>query len=149
MIGTAEIENRTFDEIRPGERASFTRTLTKNDVEGFAAVSGDFNPTHLSEAYAQAARFKGIVAHGMWTASLISNVLGNKLPGAGTVYLGDGCWGRDPRPVQGKHAYLAKASSTYHVWMLSSAKAGLQCQAVGRDGKVFDQTTLKARGGGQ
>ena len=72
-----------------------------------------------------------------------------KVAQGGTVYLGDGCWGRDPRPLQGKHAYLAKASSTYHVWMLSSAKAGLQCQAVGRDGKVFDQTTLKARGGGQ
>jgi hypothetical protein len=72
-----------------------------------------------------------------------------KIVADGTVYLGDGCWGRDPRAVAGKRWYQAKASSTYHVWMLSSGPGGLECQAVGRYGKVFDRTTLKGRAGGQ
>lgn len=70
---------------------------------------------------------------------------GGKVVPGGTVYLGDGCWGRTPRAVKGNRWYSARASSTYHVWMLSTRPEGLLCQAVGRDGKVFDQTTLKAR----
>jgi phosphotransacetylase/acyl dehydratase len=84
----ALVENRTFAEIEIGQAASLSRTLTKTELEGFAAVSGDFNPTHLNEAYARARGLKAPVAHGMWTASLISNLLGNKLPGAGTIYVG-------------------------------------------------------------
>src|SRR5918993_2965850 len=82
------VENRTFAEIEVGQSANLSRTLTKTELEGFAAVSGDFNPTHLNEAYARARGLRAPVAHGMWTASLISNLLGNRLPGAGTVYLG-------------------------------------------------------------
>src|SRR5918993_4607598 len=88
MSDDAMVENRTFAEIEVGQSASLSRTLTKTELEGFAAVSGDFNPTHLNEAYAHARGLKAPVAHGMWTASLISNLLGNKLPGAGTIYLG-------------------------------------------------------------
>jgi hypothetical protein len=68
---------------------------------------------------------------------------GGKVVPRGTVYLGDGCWGRTPRAVKGQRWYLAKASSTYHVWMLTTRPDGLLCQAVGLDGKVFDQVTLK------
>ena len=81
------IENRTFDEIALGESASLERTVTKQDIELYATVSGDANPTHLDEAFAQQAKFKGTVAHSMLSAGLISSVLGNLLPGAGTVYL--------------------------------------------------------------
>jgi phosphotransacetylase/acyl dehydratase len=81
------VENRTFDEIEIGESASFARTITRRDIELYAAVTGDANPTHLDEAFAQAANLKGVVAHGMLTAGLISNLLGNRLPGAGTVYV--------------------------------------------------------------
>ena len=48
------VENRTFAEIEVGQSAGLSRTLTKTELEGFAAVSGDFNPTHLDEAYARA-----------------------------------------------------------------------------------------------
>jgi phosphate acetyltransferase len=82
------VANRTFDEIAIGESASFERTITRQDIELYAAVSGDANPTHLDEAFARQTRFQGVVAHGMLTAGLISNLLGNKLPGAGTVYVG-------------------------------------------------------------
>ena len=87
-MGEADlVENRTFDEIEVGESASFERAITRRDIELFAAVSGDANPTHLDEAFAKAANMDGVVAHGMLTAGLISNLLGNRLPGAGTVYV--------------------------------------------------------------
>jgi 3-hydroxybutyryl-CoA dehydratase len=62
--------------------------VTAEDVAAFAAVSGDHNPVHLDEAYAKTTRFKGRIAHGMLVASFISTVLAAKLPGPGTIYLG-------------------------------------------------------------
>ncbi len=81
------LENRTFDEIEIGESASLERTLSWRDVELFAVMSGDINPAHIDEKYARSDRFHGIVAHGMWGASLISTLLGTRLPGPGTIYL--------------------------------------------------------------
>jgi acyl dehydratase len=71
-----------------GMSASRTRIITAEDVELFARVSGDTNPVHLDEAYAAQSQFGRRVAHGMLTLSLISAILGNDLPGVGTVYLG-------------------------------------------------------------
>ncbi len=81
------IENRTFEEIQVGESASLERTLSWRDIELFAIVSGDVNPAHVDEEYARSDRFHHIVAHGMWGASLISTLLGTRLPGPGTIYL--------------------------------------------------------------
>jgi len=81
------IENRTFEEIEVGESALLKRTLSWRDVELFAVMSGDINPAHVDEEYARSDRFHGIVAHGMWGASLISTLLGTRLPGPGTIYL--------------------------------------------------------------
>lgn len=81
------IENRTFDEIQLGETASLVRTLSKEDIELFAVMSGDVNPAHVDEEYARSDMFHKIIAHGMWGASLISTLLGTKLPGPGTIYL--------------------------------------------------------------
>ncbi len=83
----AIVENRTFDEIMVGESASIVRTLTKEDIELFAIVSGDVNPSHLDTVFASADPFRKVVAHGMWGGGLISAVLGMKLPGPGTIYL--------------------------------------------------------------
>jgi len=81
------IENRTFDEIKPGDTASLVRTLTHKDIELFAVMSGDINPTHLDEAFAKSDMFHKVVAHGMWSGALISTLLGTQLPGPGTVYV--------------------------------------------------------------
>jgi acyl dehydratase len=81
------IENRTFDEIEVGESASLERTLTWRDIELFAVMSGDVNPAHVDGEYARSDPFHAIVAHGMWGASLISTLLGTRLPGPGTIYL--------------------------------------------------------------
>jgi acyl dehydratase len=81
------IENKTFDEINVGDFASIHHILSKRDILLFAIMSGDVNPAHLDEEYAKSDLFHQIVAHGMWGASLISTVLGTKLPGPGTIYL--------------------------------------------------------------
>ena len=73
--------------IRIGDQAEFSKTITDEDVRAFADLTGDHTPVHLDEQYASGTRFKRRVAHGMLTASLISSVLANKLPGQGTVYL--------------------------------------------------------------
>jgi phosphate acetyltransferase len=81
------IENRTFDEIRVGESASVTRTLTDQDIQLFAPVSGDVNPAHMDRAFAEDDIFDKVIAHGLWGGSVISSVLGTELPGPGAIYL--------------------------------------------------------------
>ena len=82
------VRNRTFDEILVGETASMERTLTAQDIQLFAVLSGDVNPQHLDAEFAASTRFHGVIAHGMLGGALISAVLGTRLPGPGTVYLG-------------------------------------------------------------
>ena len=71
-----------------GRRAEYTRTITEDDIERFAEVSGDHNPVHLDAEYAARTPFRGRIAHGILSAAFISAVLGNDLPGPGTIYLG-------------------------------------------------------------
>ncbi|MGD9636579.1 MAG: bifunctional enoyl-CoA hydratase/phosphate acetyltransferase [Pirellulales bacterium] len=82
------IENHVYDEIKVGDRATLSRTLTRDDIVLFAAVSGDVNPAHVDEEFARSERFHQIVAHGMWGGALISTVLGTELPGPGAIYVG-------------------------------------------------------------
>jgi len=74
-------------ELKLGISASRTKHITAQDIEAFARASGDMNPVHLDEAYAATTTFGRRIAHGMLTASLVSAVLGNDLPGPGTIYL--------------------------------------------------------------
>lgn len=71
-----------------GDTATRTKTITDEDVRAFAAVSGDENPLHLDEDFAANTRFGKRIAHGMLSASLISAVLANDLPGQGSIYMG-------------------------------------------------------------
>ena len=71
-----------------GDTAEMTRTIAESDIEAFAGVTGDRNPVHLDDEFAKKTRFGRRIAHGMLTASLISSVLANHLPGEGSVYLG-------------------------------------------------------------
>ena len=81
------IENVTYDELFVGQNARLLRTLTLEDIQAFAAVSGDTNPAHLDPEYANDTMFHGVIAHGMWGGALISALLGTKFPGPGTIYL--------------------------------------------------------------
>ncbi|MFO3123546.1 bifunctional enoyl-CoA hydratase/phosphate acetyltransferase [Legionella pneumophila serogroup 1] len=81
------LENVTFDELTVGRQASLSKTLTQDDINLFAAMSGDVNPAHMDPVFAQSDIFHGIVGHGMWSGSLISTLLGTIIPGPGTIYL--------------------------------------------------------------
>lgn len=74
--------------VAVGDSASLSRTITQADVVAFADLVGDRNPVHVDEAYARETRFGRTIAHGMWAASLISAAIGTRLPGPGTLYLG-------------------------------------------------------------
>ena len=76
-----------MSEIEVGQAAEFTKTITETDVVLFAGITGDLNPAHVDQVWAQASRFGGRIAHGMLSASFISTVLAMKLPGPGTIYL--------------------------------------------------------------
>ena len=82
------LRNRTFDEIAIGDSASIERTLTSQDIQLFAVLSGDVNPQHLDAEFAASTRFHDVIAHGMLGGALISAVLGTRLPGPGTIYQG-------------------------------------------------------------
>jgi hypothetical protein len=72
------IENRTFDELKIGESATLVHTLTNKDIQLFAAMSGDVNPSHVDPAFAKDDMFHKVIAHGMWGGALISTVLGTE-----------------------------------------------------------------------
>ncbi|MFD1340898.1 MaoC family dehydratase [Litorisediminicola beolgyonensis] len=77
-----------IEDIEMGMTRSLEKRITDEDIEKFAEVSTDRNPVHLDEEYAQDTIFEGRIAHGMLTAGLISAVIGEQLPGHGTVYMG-------------------------------------------------------------
>ncbi len=77
-----------LDEIQPGMTAETAKTITEADILLYAAVSTDTNPVHLNAEVAAASPFGQRIAHGMLSAGLISAVLGTRLPGPGTIYLG-------------------------------------------------------------
>ena len=74
--------------LKIGDSAEITKKIEQSDIDAFADVTGDHNPVHVDEEFAKTTRFGRRIAHGMLTASLISALLANKLPGEGSVYLG-------------------------------------------------------------
>jgi 3-hydroxybutyryl-CoA dehydratase len=84
---TAPFTTHYFEDLSVGMRETLMKTVMNEDVIGFANLSGDHNPIHLSEHFARKTRFGERIAHGLYTASLISAVLGMYLPGPGAVYL--------------------------------------------------------------
>ncbi|GAA0182158.1 MaoC family dehydratase [Clostridium sediminicola] len=78
----------TINEINIGDKDFFEKTVTETDVYLYAGVTGDLNQAHINQIEAENSMFKGRIAHGMLTAGFISAVLGMKLPGPGTIYLG-------------------------------------------------------------
>jgi len=81
------IGNTTYDELVIGDKATYTRTLTEDEIVLFATVTGDLNPFHLDSDFAGSSVFKERIGHGMWSGALISAAVTNILPGPGTIYL--------------------------------------------------------------
>lgn len=82
-----ETQTLYFDDLSLGMRESYSKHVRASDVVGFAEISGDRNPIHLSEHFAAKTPFGGRIAHGLYTASLISAVIGTRLPGPGAIYM--------------------------------------------------------------
>ncbi len=78
----------TIGEMKIGDSASFTKTISDTDIYLYAGISGDFNPAHVNQVEAEKGMFGKRIAHGMLSAGLISAVLGTLLPGPGTIYMG-------------------------------------------------------------
>lgn len=78
---------KSINELKLGDAAEITKLITEELVNDFARVTGDTNPVHLDQAYAEKTMFKGKIAHGALSVGLLSTVLGNILPGHGTIYL--------------------------------------------------------------
>jgi 3-hydroxybutyryl-CoA dehydratase len=83
---TMKVHSLYFEDLRLGMRETLMRTVMDDDVLDFARLTGDDNPIHISESYASQTRFGQRIAHGLYTASLISAVLGTRLPGPGAIY---------------------------------------------------------------
>ncbi len=81
------MKGKTINQLNIGDSAEFSKTISESDVYLYAGVTGDLNPAHINEAYAQQTFFKTRIAHGMLPSGFISAVLGMKLPGPGTIYV--------------------------------------------------------------
>lgn len=100
-----ELDGYDIEDLKVGMSASFAKTITEADIVLFAAASGDNNAVHINEEFAQTTQFKGRIAHGMLSASVISAAIAGRLPGAGTVYLGQSLRFKAPvRPGDTVHA---------------------------------------------
>lgn len=134
-LASETIENHPFDEIQIGQTAQLTRTLRPQDIPLFAAISGDVNPTHLDPEFAKKGPMHEVVGHSMWGGALFSALLGNQLPGPGTVYVRQDL--RFHRPIAVGDTLTAsvtvkeKNPQNHHVVF--------ECLAVNQDGlKVID-----------
>jgi phosphate butyryltransferase len=135
------IENRTFDELSIGETASLSHTVTQRDIDLFATVTGDVNPAHVDPAYAATDMFHHIIIHGIWGAGLISAVLGTKLPGPGTIYLGQDLRFRHPVSI----GDTITATLTVAEKKPAKGDVTLDCVCTNQDGKAVITGTAETR----
>jgi 3-hydroxybutyryl-CoA dehydratase len=78
---------KTIGELKIGDTAEFAKTVSESDIYLYAGITGDFNPAHINEDYANNTFFKTRIAQGMLSAGFISTVIGTKLPGTGSIYV--------------------------------------------------------------
>lgn len=105
-----ELHGFYLEDLTVGMTAMYAKTIGAADITLFAGVSGDINPVHLNQEFAAGTVFEGCIAHGMLTASLISTVLGTKLPGPGCVYVNQEL--RFKAPVRAGDTVRARATIT-------------------------------------
>lgn len=127
------LENYPINEITVGQRATYSKPLTEQDVVLFAACSGDINPVHLDKEYAATTPFGEPIGHGMWTGALVSAAIATRLPGPGSVYRSQN--------ISFKHP--VKIGDTVTVTLIVSEikerikLVTLECEAHNQDGKLI------------
>ncbi len=129
------LENYTVEELQPGTSASYSKTLTREDVALFAKCSGDLNPVHLDADFAATTPFGEPIGHGMWTGAVVSAAIAMRLPGPGSIYRSQSLTFKNP----------VKLGDTVTVTLtVSEIKARvrlvtLDCQAHNQEGKLVAQ----------
>ena len=98
-------------QFKVGDSASVSKTISESDIIAFAEISGDKNPLHLNAEFAARSRFGRRIAHGALVSSLISNVIGNQLPGQGSIYLSSSLKFRAPTFIDDTITAIATVSS--------------------------------------
>ena len=129
-----ELRTLFFEDLAVGMKETFTKTVLASDVVGFAEVSGDRNPIHLSEHFAARTPFKSRIAHGLYTASLISAVLGTRLPGPGAIYLSQTLHFRAPVRIDDEVTVVVEVIELLE----KGQRARLRCECLVGDDVVLD-----------
>lgn len=129
-----ELNGYAFEDLKVGMSAVYSRTITDTDLRNFSGVSGDTNPMHLNEEYARSTVFGGCIVHGFLTASLLSTVIGTKLPGPGCLYVSQTL--RFKAPVHVGDTVYAKATIT--ALQPEKRRAVLHTQCMVKDTVVLD-----------
>ena len=144
-MALAPIEGLTLEELAVGQCAEQLHTVSPADLAGFAEVSGDRNPLHMDEAYAQATPFRGRVAHGMLLGAWISALLGDRLPGPGAIYVSQSLSFK--RPVRIGDEVLTRAEVSEVDLKAGHVRLATRCSVGGRT--VLDgEAILRAPRGG-
>ena len=125
-----ELNGYDIEDIQLGMSATFAKTITEADVVLFAAVSGDNNAMHINEEFAQTTAFKGRIAHGMLSASVISAAIAGRLPGPGTIYLGQNL--RFKAPVRAGDTVHATVTVTEMIPEKRRVKLETVCTVAGK-----------------
>ena len=103
-----ELHGYYLEDLSVGMTSIFAKTVTEADIVMFAGVSGDTNPVHINQEFAEGSMFKGRIAHGMLSASFISTVVGTRLPGPGCIYINQSL--RFRAPVKAGDTVVARAT---------------------------------------
>ncbi len=103
-----ELHGYYLEDLSVGMTSIFAKTVTEADIVMFAGVSGDTNPVHINQLFAESSLFKGRIAHGMLSASFISTVVGTRLPGPGCTYINQSL--RFRAPVKAGDTVVARAT---------------------------------------
>ncbi len=127
-----QLTSTCFDDLEVGQNISFDKTLTEEAIELFGKTSGDINPVHFDQAYAEGTIFKQRIGHGMWSASLISTCIGTLLPGPGSIYLGQELKFRKPVFIGDTltAAVTVKEKIDKRKWVI------LDCKVTNQDGEL-------------
>jgi 3-hydroxybutyryl-CoA dehydratase len=141
-----EINGYDIEDLQVGMSATFAKTITEADIVLFAGASGDNNAVHINEEFARTTQFKGRIAHGMLSASVISAAIAGRLPGPGTIYLGQNL--RFKAPVRPGDTVQAKV--TVQELLLEKGRVVLStvCTVNGKvviDGDALVMPTSSAR----
>jgi len=135
------IENRTVDEIKIGDKADLDRVLTRQDIVLFATASADVNPVDVDSDDEEASGLKQGIAHGMWAGALISAILSTRLPGPGTVHLGQTLKFHQPVGIGDRITVRVEVTGVD----TSSGHVALDCVCVNADGVTVVSGTAEVR----